>query len=90
MCSQEKDGEEEEEMKELMDGGELEEPDFCDRCNPRGSSPPLGPGDEEQGLAASDMPLEHREPQRSPVCLHLHTINEQDGPNQGNNTDSQS
>lgn len=94
VCSQgPRDGEEEEEMKELvghMDGGELEEQDFCDSCNPRGSSPPLGPGDEEQGLAASDVPLEHREPQRPPVCLHLHTINEQDGPHHGNNTDPQS
>lgn len=94
VCSQGPgDGEEEEEMKELvglMDGGELEEQDFCDSCNPRGSNPPLGPGDEEQGLAASDVPLEHREHQRPPVCLHLHTINEQDGPHHSNSTDPQS
>ncbi len=94
VCNQgPEDGEEEEEMKELvgyMDGGVLEEQDFCDSCNPRGSSPPRGPGDEEQGMAASDVPLEHREDQRPSVCLHLHTINEQDGSHHANNTDPQS
>lgn len=81
------DGEEEEEMKELvghMDARGLEEQDFCDSCNPRSSSPPRGPGDVEQGLADSDVPLE---PQRPPVCLQLHTISEQDGPNHASNTD---
>lgn len=81
--------EEEEEMKELMDGKMLEEQDFCDSCNSR-SSGPQGLGDEEQGLAASDGALEHREHQRPPVCLHLHTINEQEGPHHGNNMDPQS
>lgn len=84
------DGEEEEEMKELvghMDARELGEQDFCDSCNPRSSSPPRGPGDEEQGLADSDVPLEA---QRPPICLHLHTISEQDGPHHASNTDPQS
>lgn len=73
----------EEEMKELVG---LKEQDFCDSCHPRSG----GPGDEEQGPAASDGALEHRETQRPPVCLHLHTINEQEGPHQGNNMDPQS
>ncbi|KAI7805348.1 WW domain binding protein 1-like a [Triplophysa rosa] len=79
----------EEEMKELVghiDGEMLEEQDFCDSCNPRC----IGPGDEEQVPATSDGALEHRESQRPPVSLHLHTINEQEGPHQGNNMDPQS
>ncbi|XP_051504042.1 WW domain binding protein 1-like isoform X1 [Myxocyprinus asiaticus] len=86
VCSQGP-GDREEEMKELvghMDGGLLEEQDFCDSCNPRSSSP-QGLGDEEQGLAASDG-----EPQQPPVCLHLHTIIEQEDPHHGNKIDPQS
>ncbi|XP_059373422.1 WW domain binding protein 1-like [Carassius carassius] len=94
VCNQGPGDGEDEEMKELvghMDGGVHEQQDFCDSCNPHSSScPPRGPGDEEQGLAASDVPLEQREHQRPPVCLHLHTINEQDGPYHTNNTDPQS
>ncbi|XP_017578402.1 WW domain binding protein 1-like a [Pygocentrus nattereri] len=88
------DEEEEEEMKELeglLDREGLREQDFCDSCNPRNNGPQQ-PGDEEQGFAAPERGPEHREPplQRPPICLHLHTINEQEGPHHGNNTDPQS
>ncbi|XP_051945780.1 WW domain binding protein 1-like isoform X1 [Xyrauchen texanus] len=82
VCSQGPGDGEEEEMKELvghLEGGLLEEQDFCDSCNPRSSSL-RGLGVEEQGLATSD-----REPPRPPVCLQLHTINEQEGQFHGNN-----
>ncbi|KAI4891605.1 hypothetical protein NFI96_020992 [Prochilodus magdalenae] len=86
--------EEEGEMKELeglLDREGLREQDFCDSCNPR-SPGPQQPVDEEQGFADPDRVPEHREPlvQRPPICLHLHTINEQEGPHHGNNTDPQS
>uniref|UniRef100_A0A3B1IZ98 WW domain binding protein 1-like a n=1 Tax=Astyanax mexicanus TaxID=7994 RepID=A0A3B1IZ98_ASTMX len=90
----EEDEEEEDDMKELeglLDGEGLREQDFCESCNPCNNSPQQS-RDEEQGFGAPVRGLEPREPpqQRPPICLHLHTINEQEGPHHGNNTDPQS
>uniref|UniRef100_A0A8B9JLY1 WW domain binding protein 1 like n=1 Tax=Astyanax mexicanus TaxID=7994 RepID=A0A8B9JLY1_ASTMX len=90
----EEDEEEEHDMKELeglLDGEGLREQDFCESCNPCNNSPQQS-RDEEQGFGAPVRGLEPIEPpqQRPPICLHLHTINEQEGPHHGNNTDPQS
>ncbi|TRY88222.1 hypothetical protein DNTS_026908 [Danionella cerebrum] len=85
VCIQESEfGGEEAEIKAFighMGEGELQEQDFCDTCNPRGSSPVHGPGDEEDGLAASN-----RDSLQPPVRLHLHTINEHDASHHASNT----
>ncbi|KAI5616243.1 WW domain binding protein 1-like, partial [Silurus asotus] len=80
--------EEEDEMKELS--GLLDREDFCDSCNPHNDGL-QGPVDEEQGFAGPERSSEHREPplQRLPISLHLHTINEQEAPQQGNSADPQ-
>ncbi|KAK1791718.1 hypothetical protein P4O66_013694 [Electrophorus voltai] len=85
--------EEEEEMKELeglLDRDGLREQNFCDSCNlhSNGRHPT---GDEEQGFPGQERGPEPRDPplQRPPICLHLHTINEQEGPHHGSNTDPQ-
>lgn len=97
VCSRgpgEGDDEEEDEMKELdglLDGDELQKQDFCDSCNPHNDDL-QGPGDEEQGYAGPERSPEHREPppQRFPINLQLHTINEQEAPQHGNSADAQS
>ncbi|TSK22727.1 WW domain binding protein 1-like [Bagarius yarrelli] len=85
--------EEEEEMKELeglLDREELQKQDFCDSCNSHNDSL-HEPGDEEQGFAGPERNPEHRETpvQRLPISLQLHTINEQEAPQQSNSTDPQ-
>ncbi|XP_076830024.1 WW domain binding protein 1-like a isoform X2 [Brachyhypopomus gauderio] len=84
--------EEEEEMKELeelLDRDGLREHDFCDNCNLH-SNDPQAPGDEEQGFPDPERGHEPRELlHRPPVCLHLHTISEQEAPHHGSNTDPQ-
>lgn len=87
--------EEEDVMKELeglLDTEELQKQDFCDSCNPHNDSL-QGPGnEEEQGFAGPERSPEHREPplQRLPISLQLHTINEQEAPQQRNSADPQS
>ncbi|XP_030627150.1 WW domain binding protein 1-like a [Chanos chanos] len=89
-------GEEEEEMKELeglLDREGLEVQDFCDSCNPRGADS-HGSEVEERGVAPPpERGPEQPEPplaQRMQVCLHLHTINEQEAHHHGNSTENQS
>ncbi|KAG7463037.1 hypothetical protein MATL_G00191040 [Megalops atlanticus] len=68
-------GPDSDELKELE--GLLEPMDYCDGCSSCSTRPP--PGDEEQGHAPpGEGP--HEPLPRAPVCLLLHTINEQDGP----------
>ncbi|XP_028651735.1 WW domain binding protein 1-like isoform X1 [Erpetoichthys calabaricus] len=57
--------------------------DFCEGCNSCESQPCL---DEEQGMLYPERHQEHGQPQssRHPVCLLLHTINEQELPNAPN------
>ncbi|XP_006630874.1 WW domain binding protein 1-like a isoform X2 [Lepisosteus oculatus] len=90
VCGRGREGEELKELDGLLDDS-LDGPmDFCDGCN---SCDPRAPGDEEQGLALPERALDPSEPPgpRPPVCLLLHTINEQEVPNsQPGSTDPQS
>ncbi|KAL2083458.1 hypothetical protein ACEWY4_021231 [Coilia grayii] len=79
--------------------------DFCDSCRPRSSvvhahqrHEPVPPRLEERGDPEGQQEEQHQHQQlnaqaslsRSPVCLHLHTINEQDGTQSQGSTESQS
>ncbi|XP_062850879.1 WW domain binding protein 1-like a [Trichomycterus rosablanca] len=94
VCSREPEEEDgEDHMKELeglLDREGLQEQDFCDSCNPNSNG--LQRSDnEELGFAGPERSPEHREPpiQRPPICLHLHTINEQEAHQHGNNAEPQ-
>lgn len=94
VCSRETEEEDgEEHMKELeglLNREGSQEQDFCDSCNPNGSDLQRSVN-EELGFAGSDRSSEHRESpaQRPPICLHLHTINEQETHQHGNNVEPQ-
>ncbi|KAL4639973.1 WW domain binding protein 1-like [Arapaima gigas] len=79
LCNQVQDGEGLQELDELLGDGLADFCDGCASCSLRGS------GDEELGQAELEGRVE-----RPAVCLLLHTINEQDGPNQAGSIDSQS
>ncbi|XP_066549401.1 WW domain binding protein 1-like a isoform X2 [Amia ocellicauda] len=87
VCSRVREGEELKELDGLLDDS-LDGPmDFCDSCT---SCDPQAPGDEEQGLAGPERAQEPGELPlaRPPVCLLLHTINEQEAPHpQNGNTE---
>lgn len=68
------------ELEGLLSEEDQDDPeDFCEGCGLYSC------GDEEQGAEHGASPP----PQPHPVCLYLHTINEQDGPHHGD-TESQS
>ncbi|XP_066536041.1 WW domain binding protein 1-like a [Hoplias malabaricus] len=91
VCNRGPGEDEEDEMKELeglLDRDGLREQDYCDSCNPC-SNGNQQLGEVEQGYATPESGPELRDPplQRPPICLHLHTINEQEGSHHCNNTD---
>ncbi|KAG9337973.1 hypothetical protein JZ751_027310 [Albula glossodonta] len=88
VCSHGPESEELEELKEL-EGLLLQttDSDYCDGC----ASSATGGCSEEQGQASSPERAHQPEPLlRPPVCLLLHTINEQEGPHMAPSADPQS
>ncbi|KAJ8360129.1 hypothetical protein SKAU_G00166540 [Synaphobranchus kaupii] len=83
VCSRGPDGQE---LKELE--GLLGPADFCDGCATYSSS--AAGGDEEQGQPSSPESAQLEPLPRPPVCLLLHTINEQEGPHSAPGANPQS
>lgn len=90
VCSRGSEADDLKELDGLVDEG-LDGPmDFCNGCN---TCDPRPHGDEELGLAVPERHQDHGEHSlsRHPVCLLLHTINEQESPNsQSASSDPQS
>lgn len=91
-------GQEGKELESLLrHEGEEEAGDFCDSCGhraPSGAEDEQAPGELERRVACgpSGAPQPAQQTPASlhtPVCLFLHTINEQEGPHHGSSTEPQ-